>query len=88
MNIIPTASRLFVKPDIQEMTPGGIVIPDTSRKAPTTGIVLAAGKCKDDRLVEDARIIYRQHSEEEVEVLGEKCYLIHETDILAVLDGE
>jgi len=88
MNLIPTAGRLFVKPNIEETTKGGIIIPETSRKAPTQGVVLALGKLKDERVKQGSNILFRMHSDEEVELEGETFFMIVEADVLAVLGEE
>lgn len=86
MNLIPMAGRLFVKPNIVEMTKGGIIIPETNRAAPTQGVVSSIGKLKDDRIKEGTLVLFRMHADEEMEVLGEKCFMIVENDVLAVLE--
>lgn len=87
MNLIPMPGKIFVTPNIKTMTAGGIIIPETNRNTPTTGVIIAAGRTKDDRLVNGTTILFRKHSEEEVEVLGEKCYLIVEADVIGVVEG-
>lgn len=86
MNLTPMAGRLFVKPNIVEVTKGGIIIPETSRSAPTQGIVLSIGKLKDGRVKEGTLVLFRMHADEEMEVQGEKCFMIVENDVLAVLE--
>ena len=47
MDIQPLADRIVVKPlDAQEVTKGGIVLPDTAKEKPQEGKVVAVGKGK------------------------------------------
>lgn len=87
MNLQPTGQRIFVKPEHKTETIGGIIIPDVARKTPDTGIVLAFGnKVQSEEIKVGSKLLYRQHSEEELDVDGEKIYMIYETDVLGVLE--
>ena len=47
MDIQPLADRIVVRPlDAQEVTKGGIVLPDTAKEKPQEGKVVAVGKGK------------------------------------------
>ena len=47
IQIQPLADRIVVKPlDAQEVTKGGIVLPDTAKEKPQEGKVVAVGKGK------------------------------------------
>ena len=49
MEIQPLADRVIVKPlDAEEISKGGIVLPDTAKEKPQEGKVLAVGKGKAD----------------------------------------
>jgi len=88
----PLADRLVVKPiEREEVTKGGIVIPDTVREKPQEGEVIAVGP---GRLSEDGKriamdvkvgdvVIYAKYGGMEVKVEDEDLMILRESDILA-----
>jgi len=94
MNIRPLDDRIVVKPlDVEEKTPGGIVLPDTAKEKPQTGKILAVGPGKlmdnGDRAgvavkVGD-RVIYGKYSGTEIKVDGDELKILRESDILGKL---
>ena len=95
VNIIGTGRRARVKADDpEEVTAGGIVLPDTAREKPQRGKVIATGPGK---LLDSGQrgqlsvskgdvVFYGKYSGTEIELNGEKLVIIHENDILAVVD--
>lgn len=85
MNVKVVGKRAFIKPEIEKVSPGGLILPDTARLKITTGTILAIGdKCEGGAAVGD-RVMFRQHAEEEVEIDGEKVFMVSENDIQAIL---
>jgi chaperonin GroES len=88
----PLADRLVVKPiEREEMTKGGIVLPDTAKEKPQEGEVLAVGP---GRLSEDGkriamdvkvgdRVIYAKYGGTEIRIEDEELVILRESDILA-----
>jgi len=88
----PLADRVLVKPiEREEVTKGGIVLPDTAKEKPQEGEVLAVG---DGRLSEDGKripldvkvgdiVIYAKYGGTEIKVEGEELIILRESDILA-----
>jgi len=88
----PLADRVLVKPiEREEVTKGGIVLPDTVRERPQEGEVLAVG---DGRLSEDGKripldvkvgdiVIYAKYGGTEIKIEGEELIILRESDILA-----
>ena len=88
----PLADRLVVKPiEREEVTKGGIVLPDTVKEKPQEGEVLAVGQ---GRLSEDGKripmdvkvgdiVIYARYGGTEVKVDDDKLMILRESDILA-----
>ena len=88
----PLADRLVVKPiQREEVTKGGIVLPDTAKEKPQEGEVLAVGP---GRLSEDGNripmdvevgdiVIYAKYVGTEIKVEGEEVIILRESDILA-----
>ena len=89
----PLADRLVVKPIArEEVTKGGIVLPDTAKEKPQEGEVLAVGP---GRMTEDGKripmdvkvgdiVIYTKYGGTEIKVDGEELIILRESDILAV----
>jgi len=88
----PLADRLVVKPiEREEVTKGGIVLPDTVREKPQEGKILAvgAGRVSEDgkRIAMDVKVgdvvIYAKYAGTEIKIDGEELVILREGDILA-----
>jgi len=88
----PLADRLVVKPiEKEEVTKGGIVLPDTAREKPQEGEVIAVGpgRLSDDgkRIAMDVkvgdRVIYAKYGGMEIKIDDEELMILRESDILA-----
>ena len=88
----PLADRLVVKPiEREEVTKGGIVLPDTVKEKPQEGKVLAVGP---GRLSEDGKriamdvkvgdiVIYAKYGGTEYKIEDEEVIILSESNILA-----
>ncbi len=88
----PLADRLVVKPiEREEVTKGGIVLPDTAKEKPQEGKVLAVGP---GRLSEEGKrvpmgvkvgdiVIYAKYGGTEIKIEDEELIILRESDILA-----
>ncbi|MBI4337632.1 MAG: co-chaperone GroES [Chloroflexi bacterium] len=88
----PLGDRVIVKPlDRQEVTKGGIVLPDTAKERPQEGEVVAVGPGtltnEGKRVPLDLKtgdhIIYAKYSGTEFKEDGVEYLIIRESDILA-----
>jgi len=88
----PLADRLVVKPiEREEVTRGGIILPDTAKEKPQEGKVLAVGpgRLSDDgkRIAMDVKagdtVIYTKYGGTEIKVDDEELVILRESDILA-----
>jgi len=88
----PLADRLVVRPiEREEVTKGGIVLPDTAREKPQEGEVLAVGPGRlseeGDRIAMDVKVgdivIYARYGGTEIKVDDEELIILREGDILA-----
>lgn len=88
----PLADRLVVKPiQKEEMTKGGILLPDTAKEKPQEGEVVAVGpgRMTDDgkRIAMDIkvgdRVIYAKYGGSEIKVDDVEMMILRENDILA-----
>ncbi|HUN22365.1 MAG TPA: co-chaperone GroES [Anaerolineales bacterium] len=94
LNLKPLGERLIVKPIEQEdVTAGGIFMPDTAKEKPMKGEVLAAGPGARDedgkRIAMDVAVgdvvLYAKYAGTEVKVDGQKLLILKESDILAIV---
>lgn len=88
MNIKPLADRVLVLPAQAEEKVGGIIIPDTAKEKPQHGTIVAAGNgTKDEEMVlkEGDEVLYGKYSGTELEVEGTKYLIMHQSDVLAVV---
>ncbi|MDD4923907.1 MAG: co-chaperone GroES [Dehalococcoidales bacterium] len=88
----PLADRVVVKPiEREEMTKGGIVLPDTAKERPMEGEVIAAGpgKMTDDgkRIAMDVKVgdivVYAKYGGTELKIDGQDYMILTESQILA-----
>jgi chaperonin GroES len=88
----PLGDRVLVKPiPREEVTKGGIVLPDTAKEKPQEGEVLAVGpgKMTDDgnRIPLDVKVgdkvIYAKYGGTEIKEVDEELIILRESDILA-----
>ncbi|TWI06095.1 chaperonin GroES [Luteimonas cucumeris] len=94
MNLKPLYDRVVVKPiEADEVTAGGILIPDNAKEKPTKGEVIAVGEGKalDNGSVRAPKVkvgdkvIYGQYSGSAYKLEGVEYKIVKEDDILAVL---
>lgn len=92
IKIQPLADRIIIRPiEREEVTKGGIVLPDTIKERPVEGEVLAVGpgKLADDgkRVPMDIKvgdvIIYTKYGGTEIKVDDEELIILNESNILA-----
>ncbi len=88
----PMADRLVVKPiEGEDVTKGGIFLPDTAKEKPQEGKVLAVGP---GRLSEDGKriamdvkvgdiVVYTKYGGTEIKIDDEELIILRESDILA-----
>jgi len=91
----PLGDRIIVKAlAAEEVTPGGIVLPDTAKEKPLEGEVIAVGpgalndtgkRIPIDVKVGD-KIIYGKYAGTEVKVDGEEYIILRQEDVLAILE--
>jgi chaperonin GroES len=97
LNMKPLGSRVVVEPNEQEeITAGGIVLPETAKEKPQQGTVLAIGQGDRDedgkRIPMDVavgdKILFAKYSGTEIKVDGKKLLILRESDLLAIVTGK
>ncbi|MFH0981316.1 MAG: co-chaperone GroES [Planctomycetota bacterium] len=90
----PLDDRVVIQPgDPEEVTAGGIVLPDSAKEKPQRGTVIAVGPGKlldnGERGTLDVQVgdevYYGKYTGTEVEINGEDYVIVRESDILAVV---
>ena len=92
--IRPLGEKVLIKRlEAEEMTRGGIVLPDSAKEKPRRGTVLAVG---DGKVLDDGSraefqvkkgdvVLFSSYGGTEIDVDGEEYMLMDEGDILAIL---
>ena len=92
LSIYPLEDRVVVEPlAAEEMTAGGLFLPDSAKEKPQRGTVLAVGSGK---LLDNGKrgemgvavgdeVIYGKYSGSDIEVDGREIKILRESDILA-----
>lgn len=95
MTLKPLGNRLVVEPLEQEdITAGGIVLPETAKEKPQKGKVLSVGpgdRDEDgDRIPMDVSVgdtvLFAKYSGTEIKVDSKKLLILRESDILAIIE--
>ena len=95
MKLTPLHDRVIVKSSQpEEVTKGGIIIPDTAKEKPQQGEIIAVGKGKAN---EDGKItplcvkvgdtvLYGKYSGTEITIDGADFLIMRESDIFAIIN--
>jgi chaperonin GroES len=95
MKLRPLDDRVVIKQsEAEEKTAGGIILPDTAKEKPQIGRILAVGpgKLLDDgkrarmSVKKNDEVIYARYIGSEVEIDGEKFVVLHESNILGIIE--
>ncbi len=94
LSLKPLGNRVVVEPlEQEEITAGGIVLPETAKEKPQQGLILAIGPGARDedgkRIAMDVavgdKILFAKYSGTEIKMDGKKYLILREDDILAVI---
>jgi chaperonin GroES len=94
ISLKPLGNRVVVEPlEQEEMTAGGIVLPETAKEKPQKGMVLAVGpgerNDEGERQPLDVRegdtVLFAKYSGTEIKMDGKKLLILRESDLLAIV---
>lgn len=94
MQLKPLGSRVVVEPiEQEEITAGGIVLPETAKEKPQKGKILSTGPGDRDedgeRIPMDVKegdtVLFAKYAGTEIKLNNKKLLILKESDILAVL---
>jgi len=95
MNLKPLGNRVVVEPiEQEEVTAGGIVLPETAKEKPQKGKVLSIGPGERDedgkRIPMDVApgdmVLFAKYAGTEIKIDGKKVLILKESDILAIVE--
>ena len=96
LKLKPLGGLVIVEPiEQEEMTAGGIILPETAKEKPQEGKILATGPGDRDesgnRIAMEVKVgdkvLYAKYSGTEVKVEGKKLLILRESDILAIVES-
>lgn len=94
LNLKPLGDRLVIKPlEGEEVTPSGIVLPETAKEKPQKGEVLSVGPGARDedgkRIPMDVKagdkVLFAKYAGTEIKIDSEKVLILRESDVLAIV---
>ncbi len=94
INFKPLGSRVVIEPiEQEEITAGGIVLPETAKEKPQQGLILSVGPGDRDedgkRIAMDVsvgdKVLFAKYSGTEIKVDNKKLLILRESDILAIV---
>ena len=94
INLKPLGSRVVIEPvEENEVTAGGIVLPDTAKEKPQKGTVLSIGPGdRDDdgkHIPMDVKVgdivLFQKYGGTEIKIDNKKLLILRESDLLAIV---
>ena len=95
LSLKPLGDRVVVEPvEQEEVTAGGIVLPETAKEKPQQGNVLAVGpggRDEDGDYIQmdvkvGDKVLYAKYAGTEFKVDGKKLLILRESDLLAIVE--
>ena len=85
----PINDRVVVQPaPAEEVTSGGIIVPDTAKEKPQKGKIIAVGPGKDGNKLTVKKgdvVLYGKYAGQEISHKGKDYLIMREDDILVIL---
>ena len=94
MSLKPLGNRVVIEPlEQEEITAGGIVLPETAKEKPQKGKVLSVGPGDRDEdgkripmdVEEGQTVLFAKYAGTEIKVDGKKLLILRESDLLAIV---
>lgn len=95
MKVIPLGDRVLAKRiEAEDVTKGGIVLPDSAKEKPKEGKVVSVGKGKIDDNGKNIplsvkvgdKILFTSYAGTEIKIEGEEHLILGQEDILAIVE--
>ena len=97
INLKPLGDRVVVEPiEQEEISAGGIILPETAKEKPQKGTIVAVGPGARDedgkRIMLDVGkgdiVLFAKYAGTEFKVDGKKMLILKESDLLAIIEEE
>ena len=95
LNLKPLGGRVEVEPiEAEDITSGGIFLPETAKEKPQKGTIVACGEGERDdkgkRIPMDVKVgdvvLFNKYAGTEIKVDGKKVTILRENEILAIIE--
>lgn len=95
MKLKPLGNRLVIEPiEQEEVTAGGIVLPETAKEKPQKGKVISIGPGERDEdgkripldVAEGDTVLFAKYAGTEIKIDGKKLLILKESDVLAIVE--
>ena len=95
MKVKPLQDRVLVKRmESQELSKGGIIIPDSAKEKPAEGVIVAVGNGKANdkgevrelQVKEGDKVLFSKYAGTEIKIEGEEHTIMREDDVLGILE--
>ena len=96
LNLKPLGGRVVVEPlEAEDITSGGIFLPETAKEKPQKGTIVACGEGERDdkgkRIPMDVKVgdvvLFNKYAGTEIKVDGKKVMILRENEILAIIEN-
>ncbi|HSQ26361.1 MAG TPA: co-chaperone GroES [Anaerolineales bacterium] len=93
----PLGNRVVVEPvEQEEITAGGIVLPETAKEKPQKGLVISVGPGERDDdgdyipmdVKQGDTVLFAKYAGTEIKIDGKKLLILRESDLLAIVLSE
>lgn len=84
LNLQPLGTRVLIEPLEQEnKTASGLLLPETAKEKPQTGLVVAVGDDEEMKLKVNDKVLFAKYSGTEFKLDGKEYLLLESADVLA-----
>lgn len=84
LNLQPLGTRVLIEPLEQESrTASGLLLPETAKEKPQTGLVVAVGDDEEMKLKVNDKVLFAKYSGTEFKLDGQEYLLLESSDVLA-----
>lgn len=88
MSIIPIGENILVEPiQVDEITSGGIYLPDTARVTPDKGKIVSVGEDVKDKevLTKDTIVLFRKNSGHDVNYQNKEYVILPTKEVIGII---
>ena len=83
INLQPMGTRVLIQPLEQESkTASGLLLPESAKEKPQTGLVVAIGDDEDIKLAVNDKVLFAKYSSTEFKMDGSDYLLLESSDVL------